>query len=86
MKIDKLSFGVELKRCDECNRGDCDQCYYKDEYERLMRLPNCNDCGRLIRRPHCEFSPKIGEGDRINCPLWVPRDEAENERIKEAER
>ena len=86
MKIDKLSIGVTFKRCDECSRGDCDKCYYKDELARLLSLPNCTDCGLLIRRPErCEFIPKIGEGVRINCPLWVPREAAENKRIKEAE-
>lgn len=72
MKPDKLTIGIKYKLCNKCSRGDCSQCYYKDEFERLMGLPNCNDCGRLRHDPRCEFVPKIGEGVRINCPLWEP--------------
>lgn len=72
-KVGKITLGLEVKRCDECDRGDCSQCGYKQEFERLMALPNCNDCRYRTR---CEFSPHIGETVRINCPTWAPEEKA----------
>lgn len=39
---------------------------YKDYYDRVASLPDCNDCGRW----DCEYKPRWGEQVRINCPLW----------------
>ncbi len=38
--IGSLVVGVEVRDCRECNRGDCEGCCYKSEFERLMALPN----------------------------------------------
>lgn len=67
-----ITLGVEVKRCDKCDRGDCENCFYKGEFERLMNLKSCNDCGRHVGK-RCEHSPKLGEYIRINCPLWQPK-------------
>ena len=37
------------------------------EYDAIMALPNCNDCGKAQR---CEYLPGWGETVRFNCPLW----------------
>jgi hypothetical protein len=71
----RLSLGLEVKSCKECARGDCTSCVYKQEFERLMALPNCNDCRYRAR---CEFSPHIGETARINCPTWAPEEKEAN--------
>lgn len=44
---------------------------YKHEFERLMALPNCNDC-RYNR--NCDYVPRIGEHVRVNCPMWSPEE------------
>lgn len=74
--LTRLTVGLEVKRCDECERGDCTKCDYKQEYERLMALPNCNNCRERIRG-RCGYAPRVGEVVRINCPLWVPENEAD---------
>ena len=38
-----------------------------DYYNRITRLPDCNDCGK---RSVCKYIPEPGEHVRINCPLW----------------
>lgn len=63
-----IVLGLDVKRCDEC--------VYKQEFERLMALPNCNDCRYRTR---CEFSPHIGEMVRINCPTWAPEEKEDTE-------
>lgn len=70
-----LHFGIEVKCCDKCDRGYCDNCYIKREYETLVALRNCNDC---IHNAHssCGFCPAPGERVRINCPLWESNKEA----------
>lgn len=72
--VGSISFGLEVKRCSECERGNCEGCVYKGEFERLMNLPNCHDCG-LSTGNSCEHRPKLGEDIRINCPLWKPKEE-----------
>lgn len=67
-----ITLGVEVKRCSECERRDCHECVYKGEFERLMNLPNCHDCG-LSTGNSCGHRPKLGEDIRINCPLWQPK-------------
>jgi len=32
---ESITLGVEVKRCDECDRGDCAQCGYKDKFKEL---------------------------------------------------
>lgn len=39
---------------------------YKDYYDRVSALPDCNTCGREA----CEYKPRWGYQVRINCPLW----------------
>lgn len=68
--VRSISFGLEVKNCRECDRGDCKQCCYKHEFERLMNLPNCNDCHL---NDTCGARPKLGETVRINCPMHIPK-------------
>lgn len=72
-----IHLGLRVVRCDECERGHCDTCAYKQEFEALMELPNCNNCGG--NRPNgCMFAPQPGKHVRINCYEWRPkREEAE---------
>lgn len=71
-----IQLGIRVVRCDECERGECDQCIFKHEFETLMSLPNCNDC-ELNARNTGEHCPRPGEHVRINCPLWKPKKEGE---------
>ena len=71
-----LSMGLEFKRCDECKRKDCEQCAYKEKLEEVLSQPNCNDCERA-RSNSCRVRPQWGESVRINCPLHIPKREAE---------
>jgi hypothetical protein len=73
-----IHLGLRVVRCDECERGDCDACDYKREFEALMELPDCNTCGSNASG-FCDFCPKPGERVRINCPLWEPREAQPNE-------
>ena len=66
-----ISFGLEIKRCSECDRGVCDACGYKVHSEGVSNLHDCNDCGKKSR---CEYEPRMGEYVRINCPLWEKED------------
>lgn len=68
-----LTFGVEVKRCAECDRGDCRFCGWKDFAEEVAKRPSCNNCG--IRKT-CAFQPEWGKDVRINCFLWT-KEEAE---------
>ena len=36
-------------------------------YKRIKACHDCNDCGKM---DSCEYSPRLGETTRINCPLW----------------
>ena len=65
-----IAFGLEIKRCDECERGNCAICAYKQHSEKISKLPDCNDCGKS---GHCDYEPPLGEWVRINCPLHEPR-------------
>lgn len=58
-----ITFGVEIKRCSECERGYCEVCGYKVHSEGVCELPDCNDCARK----DCQYEPKPVEKyqDRI---------------------
>ncbi len=43
---------------------------FKDFYEDIAALHDCNDCGI---KGVCKFSPQPGQMVRINCPLWVEK-------------
>lgn len=62
----QIRLGLKVERCDKCERGDCPTCAYKNEFDKLMSLPNCNDCAD---KNCCDFAPKPGEYVRANCPL-----------------
>ena len=52
-------------------------------YDRVSRLPDCNDCGK---NPGCKYLPKPGEQVRINCPLYIsqflaPADQDANQQL-----
>ena len=66
-----LHFGIDVKNCDECGRGDCEESYIRREFETLVTQHNCNDCSQN-RHSSCRFCPAPGERVRINCPLWEP--------------
>lgn len=63
-----------VDRCYACpQEADPDETYtnpeeYKELYENLMALPNCNNCGI---KGVCKFCVFPGQAVRINCPLWV---------------
>lgn len=40
---------------------------YKSYYDRISKLPDCNECGR---KENCEYLPRYGDYCRINCPFW----------------
>lgn len=71
--VGSIALGLEVKRCDECSHNDCAQCAYKQEFEKLMSLPNCNDCCERVRNG-CQCAPRIGEHVRVNCPMWSPEE------------
>ena len=62
-----IHFGLELKHCMDCERGNCNNCGKAMYFDRVSRLPDCNTCGKQIT---CEYAPAWGETTRINCPLW----------------
>ena len=68
-----LTMNLGIRRCDQCDRGDCGQCLYKQEFNRLMNLRNCHDCKYSGPDNPCGVCPKLGEEVRINCFLWEPR-------------
>lgn len=72
-----IQLGLKVVRCDECEQGNCETCAYKREFEALMALPNCNNCGDIR---DCAYAPPIGEHIRNNCPLWRPKKEKEANR------
>lgn len=57
---DTLTIGVELKRCDDCERGDCTQCIYKGKYEEMMSTPN-SEAIKTIRHREC-INPHLSLG------------------------
>ena len=69
--VQEIQLGMKVVRGDECERGDCATCAYKNEFEKLMELPNCNDCAD---KSFCAFEPKPGEFTRVNCPLHKPKE------------
>lgn len=71
-----IPLGIEFKRCATCDRGDCENCYYKRKFERWVNLPQCNDCLHN-QYSSCGYCPAPGEDVRINCPLWKPKKEAD---------
>lgn len=64
---DSIEIGLTVKRCDECERGNCTTCYYKAHSDGVSKLHDCNDCGKARS---CEYKPRVGSYTRINCPLW----------------
>lgn len=69
-----ILLGLKVVRCDECERGDCETCAYKREFEALMALPNCNNCAYNSSAALCAVCPKPGEHVRINCPEYFPKE------------
>ncbi len=53
---------------------DCERCDYRNEFERLIALKNCNDC-KYSEDNRCGCSPRPGETVRINCFLWDAKEE-----------
>lgn len=73
---DHIDVGVRVNRCSECERGDCETCAYKREFEDIMAMPNCNTCNGNSKSPNlCIYCPKPGEYVRVNCPLYHPKEE-----------
>lgn len=70
---------LRLKR-ESGKAADCTQCCYKQEFEKLMALPSCNDCIERTRN-RCGCAPRVGEFVRINCPMWSS--EKEDDQAKE---
>lgn len=73
---DSIEIGLQVKRCDECDRGKCESCGYKAHSDGVSKLHDCNDCGR---EKTCEYTPVPGDWTRINCPLW--EQEAEQDEV-----
>lgn len=60
-------YGVEVKRCNDCERGDCETCPYKEQLTALLMSPCCNGCADSKT---CPFRPEWGKPIRLNCILW----------------
>lgn len=71
-----ITFGVDVRNCRDCHRGDCETCGFKIHSEGVSKLPDCNNCGKRI---DCQYLPRLGEYARINCPLWVEMEDLSNE-------
>ena len=39
-------------------------------YIRVSACHDCNDCGMKA----CQYRPKPGQTTRINCPLWIRKE------------
>ncbi|MBQ8731575.1 MAG: hypothetical protein IJY82_01930 [Oscillospiraceae bacterium] len=72
-----------VDKCYACPlEADPDETYtnpeeYKELYDNITSLPNCNSCGI---KGLCKFCVAPGQVSRFNCPLWV---EPKKERSKE---
>lgn len=58
------------ENCPKCSESSILFNNYKDFYEDITALHDCNDCGI---KGICKFSPEPGQMVRINCPLWVEK-------------
>lgn len=58
----------KLECCPKCSEYSLLLSDYKDFYESITALHDCNDCSI---KGVCKFSPEPGQMVRINCPLWV---------------
>lgn len=69
--VNALQVGIEFKHCRDCDRGDCEVCYFKRELTTILEQPSCNDC---LHNSNCSCGccPPPGGQVRINCPLWKP--------------
>lgn len=56
--------------CPKCGKYSVPYEFYKEFYEDITALHDCNDCEI---KGVCKFSPKHGQHVRINCPLWVKK-------------
>lgn len=72
-----------VDKCYACPlEADPDETYtnpdeYKELYDNITSLPNCNSCGI---KGLCKFCVAPGQVSRFNCPLWVePREERRKE-------
>ncbi len=52
------------------------QADYKRLYEKLMALPNCNNC---TSAKDCPYRPEWGGTVRVNCPLHIMRGDQRDE-------
>ena len=66
--VGQITYGLEIKRCSDCERGDCETCDYRIHSNGVSGLPDCNDCAK---RGKCEYEPDLGAWTRINCPLYA---------------
>lgn len=58
------------ENCPKCSESSILFSNYKEFYEDITALHDCNDCGI---KGVCKFSPEPGQMVRINCPLWVEK-------------
>lgn len=42
-------------------------------FDTMKALPSCNTC----RYTFCQYRPKPGQADRVNCPFWCEEKEVE---------
>lgn len=77
-RITGLLAELETTRAHLYDRGACEMCCLKRYFEYRMNLPDCNDCLHSAHNS-CGFCPKPGEDVRINCPLWEPKKEEQND-------
>lgn len=75
---DGLCIGVNFKRCDECQRDDCTNCFYRRMYAELIALPSSKDClaCERVEVVRCKDCTSYGEGGWCrNCNLWRDPDD-----------
>ena len=66
----ELTNTEKQENCPKCSESSILFNNYKDFYEDITALHDCNDCGI---KGICKFSPEPGQMVRINCPLWVEK-------------
>lgn len=66
--------GVSFAKLTPANHINCADCPTKETFEKLVSLPDCNECGAL---KNCIYKPRVGDPVRNNCPLWRPLNEEE---------
>lgn len=65
--VQKITVGVEVKSCADCERPVCENCPAKYDYDMLLHFRSCITCGRANK---CQHLPAYGEKIRINCIEW----------------